>query len=58
MDNGSVDTPEGQELDFELLAKLLAATTTPPTLLVLNACETLGGADLLLSRSRSRSLSR
>jgi CHAT domain-containing protein len=49
MDNGSVDTPEGQELDFELLAKLLVATTTPPTLLVLNACETLGGADLLLS---------
>jgi CHAT domain-containing protein len=48
MDNGSVDTPKGQELDFELLAKLLAATTTPPTLLVLNACETLGGADLLL----------
>lgn len=48
MDNGSVDEPEAAELDFELLAKLLAATTTPPTLLVLNACETLGGADLLL----------
>jgi hypothetical protein len=40
MDNGSVESPEGHELDFELLAKLLAATTTPPTLLVLNACET------------------
>lgn len=48
MDNGSVDDPDGVELDFELLAKLLAATTTPPRLLVLNACETLGGADLLL----------
>jgi hypothetical protein len=48
LDDGSVDTPEGQELDFELLAKLLVATTTPPTLLLLDARETLGGADLLL----------
>ena len=49
MDNGSVDMPEAAELNFEVLAKLLAATTTPPTLLVLNACETLAGANMLLS---------
>lgn len=47
MDNGIVDEPAAAEIHFELLVKLLAATTTPPTLLVLNACETLGGADLL-----------
>lgn len=48
MDNGSVETPEGEELDYVLLGQLLSATTTPPRLLVLNACETLGGAATLL----------
>jgi hypothetical protein len=36
-DNGSAETPEGREMSFALLAKLLNATSTPPTLLVLNA---------------------
>lgn len=48
-DNGSVDEPEGRDLTFELLAKILSATTSPPSLLVLNACDTLDGADVLLS---------
>jgi hypothetical protein len=39
---------DGQMVAFDLLAKLLGATDTPPTLLVLNACDTLDGADLLL----------
>lgn len=47
-DNASVDAPEGQDMTFDLLAKFLGATDTPPTLLVLNACDTLDGADLLL----------
>lgn len=48
-DNGSADAPDGREMSFSVLAKLLSATSTPPTLLVLNACDTLDGADELLS---------
>lgn len=48
MDNGSVGRPEGVELDFELLGRTLAATSEPPSLVVLNACETLDGAEVLL----------
>jgi len=40
--------PEGIELDFGLLGRTLAATNQPPSLLVLNACETLDGANVLL----------
>jgi len=47
-DNASLDAPEGTEVSFDLLARLLGATDTPPKLIVLNACETLDGADLLL----------
>jgi len=39
---------EGANLDFALLGRMLGATTTPPRLLVLNACDTLDGADILL----------
>lgn len=41
-------TQEGDDLDFSLLARLLSATDEPPRLLVLNACESLAGADDLL----------
>lgn len=41
-------TTEGDDLDFGLLARLLGATDDPPRLLVLNACESLAGADDLL----------
>ncbi|MFI5732596.1 CHAT domain-containing protein [Kribbella sp. NPDC051587] len=44
-DMGSED---GRDLEFDLLARLLGATDTPPTLLVLNACDSLSGADDLL----------
>jgi len=47
-DNASVDNPQGHEVPFELLARALGATTEPPTLLVLNGCDTLEGAEVLL----------
>lgn len=42
-------TPPGAGLDFALLARTLAATDEPPRLLVLNACESLEGAEELLA---------
>lgn len=47
-DNGHLDEPREHPVPFDLLAEVLAATSTPPQVLVLNACETLDGADLLL----------
>lgn len=47
-DNASVAKPEGHEVPFGLLARALAATSEPPTLLVLNGCDTLDGAEALL----------
>ncbi|WP_049580277.1 CHAT domain-containing protein [Streptomyces sp. SBT349] len=44
-DEGSL---EGAEVDFTLLARVLGAPDTPPGLVVLNACESLAGADDLL----------
>lgn len=41
-------TTDGDDLDFALLGRLLGATDEPPRLLVLNACESLAGADDLL----------
>ncbi|MDO7868182.1 CHAT domain-containing protein [Nocardioides jiangxiensis] len=38
----------GQDIDFGLLARLLGATDEPPRLVVLNACESIAGADELL----------
>jgi hypothetical protein len=38
----------GRPVDFGLLARALAATDHPPILLVLNACDTLDGAETLL----------
>lgn len=38
----------GHDVEFTLLARLLGATDEPPRLVVLNACESLGGADDLL----------
>lgn len=39
---------DGQGLDFELLARALGATDSPPRLVVLNACNSLKGAGPLL----------
>lgn len=48
LDNGDLDHPSRQEIGFALLVKALDATDTPPTLLVLNACDTLEGASVIL----------
>lgn len=56
-DNASLGPPIGQELldfrtgqgvSFAPLSKLLGATAQPPTLVVLNACKTVAGAEPLL----------
>lgn len=47
MENEAGDT-EGQDVNFTLLARLLGATDELPRLIVLNACESLDGADDLL----------
>jgi hypothetical protein len=44
----------GRSINFALLARALGATTQPPKMLVLNACDTLDGAELLLGRSPCR----
>ena len=47
-DNGSVDEPEGRDVSIGLLRRALAATDTPPLALVLNSCDSLDGADVIL----------
>ncbi|WP_300599055.1 CHAT domain-containing protein [uncultured Nocardioides sp.] len=47
MENEAGDTA-GHDVDFSLLARLLGATDEPPRLVVLNACESIEGADDLL----------
>lgn len=49
MESDSADATAGVVLEFDLLGAALSATTTPPGLLVLNACETLEGAETLLN---------
>jgi CHAT domain len=45
----SRDVPRGRPISFALLARAVAATDQAPTLLVLNACDTLAGAEVLLN---------
>lgn len=47
-DNASMDDPQSVAVQFDDLAAVLDATDTPPTLLVMNACSTLHGSDVLL----------
>lgn len=47
-DNASLSSPEGQEVGYGPLSRLIGATVQPPTLVVLNACETAAGAAPLL----------
>jgi hypothetical protein len=47
-DNGDLEHPIEHPVEFDLLASVLAATSTPPQVLVLNACDTLAGVDRLL----------
>lgn len=52
-DNGDVGRPEGRDIPYELLARALSATDTPPALLVLNGCNTLENAETLLNATGS-----
>ncbi len=47
-DDGAIDDPQAADVTFEQLAAVLAATDQPPRVLVLNACDTLQGAEVLL----------
>jgi hypothetical protein len=47
MENEAGDS-DGHDVEFTLLARLLGATDEPPRLVVLNACESIEGADALL----------
>ena len=47
-DNASLDAPESEIMNFNILAELLNATDQPPKLLVMNACKTLENSDILL----------
>ena len=47
-ENGSIGTHEGSDVPFHWLAEALQATDMPPSLLVMNACDTLTDADLIL----------
>jgi len=47
-DDGAMTDPDGQPVTFEQLARALGATERPPQVLILNACDTLDGAEVLL----------
>lgn len=47
-DDGALEKNRGSVVGFDLLVEALDATDQPPTLLVLNACDTLTGAAILL----------
>ena len=49
VDADDVDGERGRILSFELLSRAVAATDSPPTVLVLNACDTLEGAEVSLN---------
>jgi CHAT domain len=48
MDGGTANTLPESQISFRLLVDALDATDSPPTLLVLNACDTLDGAAIIL----------
>ncbi|MER5646134.1 CHAT domain-containing protein [Streptosporangium sp. NPDC002524] len=45
MDNSNVDDPQARDLTFDRLGRALDTAAPPPVLLVLNACDTVEGAD-------------
>ena len=47
-DKGELETASGRVIGFDVLVEALAATDEPPKLLVLNACDTLEGASVIL----------
>lgn len=48
-DGGTIDSPEAIVVDYADLSRALASTRKPPKLIVLNACETVDGAEALLA---------
>jgi len=48
-DDGQLEDPQAVDVSFEHLARVLGATDQPPLVLVLNACDTLDGAEELLA---------
>jgi hypothetical protein len=50
MDNGKIRNPASDSLSFSLLAKALAATDSPPTVVVLNSCNSSGARNVLLKQ--------
>lgn len=48
MDQGDLEGGADHSVPFSLLVKALDSTDHPPTLLVLNACDTLDGAEVIL----------
>jgi len=51
-DTGSVSAPTIEAIDFDLLAKALAATDVPPSVIVLNSCKSIGAAKRLAKPGR------
>ena len=47
-DDGNVSNPRGHDLSYELLAQALAATDTPPQVVVLNSCESSAARKAIL----------
>lgn len=47
-DDGAITDPDEHLVSLEQLARALGATERPPRVLVLNACDTLDGAEVLL----------
>jgi hypothetical protein len=50
MDKGKVRRPIGESLSFPLLAKALAATDSPPSVVVLNSCHSSGARNALVKQ--------
>ncbi|MET9555658.1 CHAT domain-containing protein [Streptomyces sp. NPDC006645] len=48
-DDGTLADPQSVPVSYDALARALGATTTPPLVVVLNACDTLDGAEVLLA---------
>ncbi len=51
-DSGKVGKPSAKILSFELLAKALAATDSPPQVIVLNSCKSSSAKKALLSNAK------
>lgn len=53
-DNAKITKPAAKFLSFDLLAKALAATDTPPQIVILNSCKSSGAKKSLLSGANPR----